>query len=161
MEVNGFRLPAALVQVLQDANAESTNWMQREPDPSKQVNAYGDKFDLGDIMILSYDTMVRETDNLPERFPFMTEESYNSHRLAKAPSTLPFIDDYSQIVVFGKVGSGEPYCLDYRENPQDPSVFHLPNYGSVWTRVAPNFAAFRELIIPYEDDEWNRRIEAE
>src|SRR6266851_1169577 len=68
MQVNGLQLPAALVQILQDTNGETTGWMLKDPDWRKQVNAYGDEFDLGDFMILKYDTMVRETDDLPGRF---------------------------------------------------------------------------------------------
>lgn len=47
--------------------------------------------------------------------------------------------------------------LDYRENLEDPSVFFMPHYCACWTRLAPNFAAFRELIIPYDADEFDRR----
>jgi len=161
MELNGLPLPAALVQILQDANGETTGWMLKDPDWRKQVNAYGDEFDLGDFMILRYETMVRETADLPGRFDPSREKYYYSNREAKEPSTLPYIRDYSQIVVFGKKGSGEPYCLDYRENPQAPSVFHLPHYGACWMRVAPSSDSFRELIIPLDDDEYDRRIAEE
>jgi hypothetical protein len=76
MEVNGLQLPAALVQILHDANGETTGWMLKDPDWRKQVNAYGDEFSLGDFMILDYDTMVGETDDLPGRFDPSWEKFY-------------------------------------------------------------------------------------
>src|SRR5690242_2298452 len=50
---------------------------------------------------------------------------------------LPFIADFSKIVHFGNTHPGAPYCLDYRENADEPNViqWHL-NY---WRRFAPNF----------------------
>jgi hypothetical protein len=87
MEVNGLQLPAALVQILHDANGETTGWMLKDPDWRKQVNAYGDEFSLGDFMILDYDTMVGETDDLPGRFDPSWEKFYYDR--AKEPGSTP------------------------------------------------------------------------
>ena len=40
-------------------------------------------------------------------------------------------------------------------------MFHLPHYGACWTRAAPNFNSFRELIIPLDEDEYDRRMAEE
>ena len=67
-------------------------------------------------------------------------------RQAEVPGFLPYIGDYSQIVVFGSTGSGDPFCLDYRDDPQEPKVIFFQD--GYWQRVAPNFDAFWELLEP-------------
>jgi len=141
LEVNGLPLPAALAQIVRDARGEWTPWCFKEK--TEPVNAYGDEFDAS-IETSSLERMIEETAALPHRFDLVDEEE--SNRQAEVPGFLPYIGDYSQIVVFGSTGSGDPFCLDYRDNPQEPRVIFFQD--GYWQRVAPNFAAFWELLEP-------------
>jgi SMI1/KNR4 family protein SUKH-1 len=153
MEVNGLRLPAALAQIVHKGQGVWTTWIMKEP-----VDAYGDHFDRDRLEILGYDPMVEETAALPDRFVYVSEEDARGE--ADNLGFIPYIQGYSdcsKIVVFGQDGSGWPFCLDYRENLQEPRVVFRDE--THWRRLAQNFAAFMELIEPYDDDEFDRRMD--
>src|SRR4051812_11455197 len=73
------------------------------------------------------------------------------------PGFIPYINDYSKILCFGKSGSDHPICLDYRDNLKDPQI--IAHAETHWRRVAPNFTDYKELIEPYDDDEYERRMD--
>jgi hypothetical protein len=155
MEVNGLPLPAALVRIIRDGQGKFTYWMMKDHVIKERVDAYGEYFDGTHLDIFDYDTIAEKTAKLPTRFVLPSEANYNYE--AGSPGFLPLIRDHSKIVVFGEPGSGEPFCLDYRDNPQEPKVIWFDSYA-YWRRVAPNFVAFLELLEPYDQNEFERRI---
>jgi hypothetical protein len=66
---------------------------------------------------------------------------------------LPRITDYSQIVEFGCSPPLAPFCFDFRENLQAPSVIHMPMGEIRWRRIAPNFETFIRLFGHYKEEE--------
>jgi SMI1/KNR4 family protein SUKH-1 len=138
MEVNGLPLPAGLVRVLHDTGGAWTPWAQKEP-----VNAYGDEL-YASVETSSLEDMIEETASLPERFEPYDELEPDDE--IEIPDFIPDVKDFSKIVVFGSTGSGEPFCLDYRDSLQEPKVIFRRD--AYWRRVAPNFAAFWELLEP-------------
>jgi hypothetical protein len=102
----------------------------------------------GLILPRSLAQIEEETNKLPVRYHL---DDYTPEEIAKGdaedadlPGFIPFISDFSQIVVFGHNDMGEDYCFDYRENPDGPSIIHWND--SYWRRVAPNFDAFISLF---------------
>jgi hypothetical protein len=138
MEVNGLPLPAGLVQVLHDTGGDWTTWAQKAP-----VNAYGDEL-YATVETSSLERMIERTAALSKRFePYDELEPEGEIEI---PDFIPDVKDFSKIVVFGNTGSGEPFCLDYRDDPQEPKVIFFRD--GYWRRVAPTFGAFWELLEP-------------
>jgi SMI1 / KNR4 family (SUKH-1) len=61
-----------------------------------------------------------------------------------APGFIPYIFDFSQILTFAIAGDGAPYCFDYRERGDIPSIIWWDD--SYWRRVAPDFRTFLSLF---------------
>jgi len=63
---------------------------------------------------------------------------------------LPAFFDFSQIIQFGSSPTLAPFCFDFRENLEEPSVIHMPMGEIRWRRIAPNFETFICLFEPHE-----------
>jgi len=151
--MNGLPLPAGLVQIIRDGQGEWAQWMMKEHIMRDLVDAYGHHFDCPSIEIFNLDSMIEETAELSQRLhPYDELEPIGE---AEIPGFIPDVKDFSKIVMFGKTGSGEPFCLDYRDSLQEPTVIFCED--GYWQRVAPSFAAFMELFEPYEFCEYVRR----
>lgn len=138
MTVNGLPLPAGLIKVLHDTGGEWGQWEFKQ-----STNAYGDPFDA-DFEMSSLDRIIEETTELPGWLePYAYDETEPLDTIP-IPGFIPDVKDYSKIVWFGKTGSGEPFCLDYRESLQQPKViFRQDGY---WRRAAPDFDTFWALL---------------
>lgn len=60
------------------------------------------------------------------------------------PSMIPDIVDFSKVICFGMSGDGAPFCFDFRDNVQSPSVIWWAD--AYWKRIAPDIEAFVELF---------------
>jgi hypothetical protein len=141
MEVRGLPLPTALVQAVQDGR---TKWMFQA-----RVNAHGDELDCLEIELLDFETMREDT---PDTWTWFTPGTAMEYESSDETSWLPYIHELSQLVVFGQAGNRLIFCLDYREDRHEPRVICW-NW-SYWRRVAPNFAAFMDLLEPYEREKF-------
>ncbi len=149
MEVNGLPLPATLVLIVEEAQGRAIYWMFKEVVMREQIDAYCASLD-----IFGYRTMEQETDDLPDRFGAMDEGDPGSE--SDSPGFIPYIHDYSQVLAFGKVATGAPFCPDYRDNLAEPKVIFRE--ATHWRRVAPTFDMFLGMIEPYDDTEFERRM---
>jgi hypothetical protein len=70
------------------------------------------------------------------------------------PGFIPYIEDFSMIVQFGRKLSGAPFCFDFRENAREPSVIHWEDGGCYWRRLAPSFDTFISLFERCSEEEW-------
>ena len=61
---------------------------------------------------------------------------------------IPYIADFSQVVCFGFGSEGDPYCFDYREDRDQPSIIYWAD--AYWRRVAPDFETLLTLIEPVD-----------
>jgi hypothetical protein len=137
MVVKGFQLPEAFVRLVDDGGMTFNN--MDFPNP---VNAYGNPWDAHLELHLSQADIERDTrllENMRED-PNEPPPSSPEH----CPGFIPYIDDYSKIVSFGVSGSGEPYCFDFRENPDKPSIIQW--HDVYWRRVAPDFETLLTLF---------------
>ena len=60
------------------------------------------------------------------------------------PRFIPDIVDFSKIVCFGMSADGAPFCFDFRDNLEQPSVIWWAD--AYWRRVAPDFDSFVALL---------------
>ncbi len=93
-----------------------------------------------------FDTPARikeETDSLPVHF---APDGYYGESLPDmaGPGAIPDIVDFVEIVCFAIAGGGEPFCFDYRESSDQPSVTWWDDV--YWRRVSPDFEAGLQLF---------------
>jgi hypothetical protein len=149
MTVNNLRLPDTLVQLL---NEGQTEWMSKG-----NVDAYGNEFTVSrPHLFRSLETIEAETAKLSQRFgPRYEEHVRAAGEWSWWPGFIPYIEEFSKIVALASVDTGDIFVLDYRENPQNPSVLFW--HDIVWRRVAPTFDAFIDLYEPFDVGKWAER----
>lgn len=141
MEINGLKLPSSFVETVRKGTLRrqiGTWWLREE------VDAYGNHLesDLCEIYETE-DALIRETGDLPKHFASDGYYGEPSEWQAE-PGFIPDIVDFSKIVCFGMSGDGAPFCFDYRDNPEKPSIIWWAD--AYWRRVAPDFDSFIALL---------------
>ena len=141
MTINGLKLPRLFVEAIRERVLRRGigSWELRE-----EVDAYGNPLEseLGEVYE-DFETIARETKELPKYFApdgFYSEPS----EWENAPGYIPDIVDFSKIVCFGLSGDGAPFCFDFRDDKDNPSIIWWAD--SNWRRVAPDFASFVRLF---------------
>ncbi len=104
-------------------------------------DAYGNPLEteLGEVYDLAQ--MVKHSASLPDHF---RDEYVDAPLQFSGPGGIPAIRDFTQIVAFAIAGDGAPFCLDYRDGTDAPSVLWWDDV--YWRRVAPDFSAFLALF---------------
>lgn len=141
MIINNLKLPISFVETLQKETLRRNIgcWDLRE-----EVDAYGNHLesDLGELYETE-DALIRETNLLPKGFEpnsYYGEPSESQDE----PGFIPDIVDFSKIICFGISGDGAPFCFDYRDNLNEPSIIWWDDV--YWRRIAPDFDSFLVLF---------------
>jgi hypothetical protein len=134
--IKGLRLPDLFEQLTEPIRAR--NEVAECYRLKQEVDAYGrfweSELDLyGDLERIEDRTRAEEYD-FQERY----EEAISTYgpKNENKPGFIPYIFDFSQIVCIGRSGGDNPHCLDFRDDPDEPSVIYW-QYDH-WRRVAPN-----------------------
>lgn len=144
MEINGFKLPLAFVQDLENQNflREYGSWQLRS-----NANAYGEPLETELGCVFETETQIQqETNALPGGYiniPRNEIEEY-TRMFGRAPGEIPYIWDFSHIICFAIAADGAPFCFDYKENAQEPSVIWWAD--AYWQRIAPSYKSFVGLF---------------
>lgn len=153
MTVNGLELPRPFVEFYNENRY--TDWH-----PKGQPDAYGNPLESDFGPLHSVEGMEEDTAELvryspPDlsSYPAEVQRRVREEMATERPGFLAEITDFSKIVQFGRTGSGAPYCFDFRDNPQQPSVIHFGDRYGRWRRLAPDFVAFISLFERYEEEE--------
>lgn len=141
MQIRDMQIPRGLVQALADR-------MLRRDVGSWQLLSDKDCFghhletELG-FVFPSREEIEAETTRLPESY---LEEGISDDVEADLarPGGIAYIRDFSRIVCFAIAGDGAPFCLDYRDDPQAPTVIWWDDI--YWRVVAPDFDSFIKLF---------------
>jgi hypothetical protein len=144
--VNGWELPASFAEFFE--REWSTLWR-----PKRGVDAYGHRFTANFEPLDSLDLIQADTAYLPTGFSAKEWLPEWIARNEGRPGFIPYIEDFSPIVQFGRQLTGSPYCFDFRESAQAPSVIFWDDGGCYWRRVAPDFDAFISLFERFRGDE--------
>ena len=140
MKVREFVIPALLVAMISDGRLrrEIGSWPLR-----RERDHYGNLWEseLGEVYHSAVE-IKQTTEKLPVGFDPELEGAEDEW--SSAAGFIPYINDFSKIVEFGMSGDGAPFCLDYREQPDEPSVIWWDDV--YWRRVAPSFADFIALF---------------
>ena len=141
MKIKDFNLPLLFVQMI------SSGQLKREIGSwnlIKDIDAYGNHLEteLGEV----YDTselLTKETNELPNVFEANGDYGEPKPDL-EGPGAIPDILDFKSIICFAISGDGSPFCFDYRESIDNPSVIWWDDV--YWRRIAPSFNKFIELF---------------
>jgi hypothetical protein len=140
MIIKGFKIPDSFLMLAQRLPPGGlVDWELKT-----NVDAYGNPFE-SEVSELYGDeeAILRATGKLSEHF--QPDGCYGE---AGEPEEdeygfIPDIMDFSEIICFGADGGGAPFCFDYRDNAQNPSVIYWAD--AWWRRVAPDFDSFLAL----------------
>lgn len=145
MTVNNHPLPALFLEIYADIlSGGLSDWWEQKG----EVDSYGHSWQAclrieNHIGSIEWQTSQLAKEYLPEN---------NTDELSfPKPGFIPWITDFSQIVYFGERGNGAPFCFDFRDNPEEPSIIEWAD-AAHWRRVAPSFETFILLFEP----QWER-----
>src|SRR5712664_184955 len=119
MEINGLRLPASFVNAIRKGIFHRTigSWplkrqldAYRNPLETELADVYGDK-----------ERIIGATKELSDHWK--PDGCYGEPgEWDNVPGFIPDIVDFSKVVCFGMSADGAPFCFDFRDNGESPSV---------------------------------------
>jgi hypothetical protein len=141
MKMNGFDLPSLFVDMI------STGMLKRKVGSwnlIKNSDAYGHHLEteLGDVFN-TIESIAKATNELPIGFQsdggygVITSELHGF-------GAIPDIVDFTHIICFAISGDGSPFCFDYRESINSPSIIWWDDI--YWRKIAPDFDEFQKLF---------------
>ena len=141
MIINDLELPASFVNALNSGRLDRSrgSWQLLQDCDS---DGHPLETELSE-MYRTEEKIQAETDALPESFQPDGYYGESSPDMA-GPGAIPDIVDFSQIVCFGSAGGGEPFCFDFRDSIERPSVIWWDD--AYWRKVSPDFEAFLNLF---------------
>lgn len=143
MIINGLKLPESFVKAINSSlfYREVGSW------ELKQNRDFFGNFletELG-YVYSDLDEIKKHTDEQQKYFPSEYAFEDDSEEEYKNRSEyVPYILDFSKIVEFGISGDGAPFCFDFRENLQEPSIIWWDDV--YWRKIAPSFDTFIKLF---------------
>ncbi len=75
---------------------------------------------------------------------FFADGDYGSETDENYPGSIPDIIDFSKIVCFGISGDGSPFCFDFRDSSNEPSIIWWDDI--YWRKLSPNLNSFLLLL---------------
>ena len=141
MEINGLKLPPSFLNAIREGifHKEVGSWSLK-----RDVDAYGNPLETELAEVYgSKEKIIQATAELNQHWK--SDGCYGEpSEWSNAPSFIPDIIDFSKIVNFGMSADGAPFCFDFRDNVENPSVIWWADV--YWKRIAPDFEAFVELF---------------
>jgi hypothetical protein len=141
MTVSGLQLPASFVRFF--GEHRYTNW-----DLKGKADAYGNPLQADFMPHSTIERMEQKTAKLSQYFGPAHPPVAPCYQ---EPGFLFDITDFSKIACFGRTVGGAPFCFDFRENPDEPSVIFHDDLYARWRRIAPDFDSFIGLFERYEE----------
>ena len=142
MVINGLRLPDSFTRAIQAGKLwRAVGCWHLKAD----VDAYGCELEteLGEVYH-DEESLLRNTRSLPGDFQPDGYYGEPDNEYLAEPGFIPDVVDFSRVVCFGMSGDGAPFCFDFREDPERPSVIWWADV--YWRRIAPDFEAFLRLL---------------
>jgi len=141
--INGLTLPRAFVEdtAIGRFKRARGSWQLRQ-----ECDAYSNPLEteLGKVYATA-EAIQEQTARLPRDFePGNFYGTRSADNADGAPGFIPDITDFSWIVCFGISGDDAPFCFDFRDDPNHPSVVWWDDW--YWRRIAPDYEAFVGLF---------------
>lgn len=144
MQINDLELPHAFVGDVQAGRFRETrgSWELIE-----NRDAHGKPLETEIAYVLeAVAELEKATGELGQNFCCINTDDIDEYdeTLGAARGEIPYIWDFSQLICFAKAADDAPFCFDFRENADDPSVIWWADEH--WQRVAPNYESFLSLF---------------
>ena len=141
MIISGHRLPESFVVGLDSKSLQRDvgSWSLK-----RDVDSYGNKLEteLGEVWSTENE-ILKNTQQLPSQF--VADGYYGSgSESVNEPGYVEDILEFSDIVTFAISGDGAPFCFDYRDNADSPSVIWWDDV--YWRKVSDNYEDFIALF---------------
>lgn len=144
IEINGLKLPTNFVEDLQNGRLHVSVGSHQL---RKEKNAWDEPLEteLGWVFE-DVNQIQKETDKLPEGYTFLSVEEVEDYTklFGVQPGEIAYFWDFSKVVCFAMAGDGAPFCFDFRDNEEEPSVIWWAD--DHWQRIAPNYETFMGLF---------------
>ncbi|MEH6446597.1 MAG: SMI1/KNR4 family protein [Oceanospirillaceae bacterium] len=75
---------------------------------------------------------------------FVADGDYGAETDDNYPGSIPDIIDFSKVVCFGFSGDGSPFCFDFRDSSNEPSIIWRDDI--YWRKLSPNLNSFLLLL---------------
>lgn len=140
MELAGLTVPEGFLRSAQ--NGLFPGGAARQPRDG--IDAYGHPLSLALAEI--YDepsTLLRATIRVAIGFE---ADAWYGARTPDVAGAITDVVDFSRVLCFGSSSEGEPFCFDFRDEPERPSVICWDGDVLSWRRIAPNIEAFLDIF---------------
>jgi hypothetical protein len=140
IEIAGLPVPEAFVRAAR-ANLISEGVVLR---PVDGVDAY--ELPLSPTLAHLYfepATLMRATSRVAIGFE---ADSWYGARTPDVAGAIADITDFSRILCFGFSAEGEPFCFDFRDDLERPSVICWDGEALAWRRIAPDAETFLRIF---------------
>ena len=141
MKINGLNLPDSFLSAAREGifHREVGSWPLK-----RNVDAFGNPLEteLSEV----YGSKERILEATAELGADWKPDGYygESGEEENEPGFIPDITDFSKVVCFGMSGDGAPFCFDFRDSEESPSVIWWAD--AYWKRIAPDFETFVGLF---------------
>lgn len=140
MKVRNMALPQSFVEF--SRRTESMNGSSGL-ELIKKADSFGNflETELSSVF-LDIETIIEETESLATNF--VPDGDYGSDLNIGMPGAIPDIVSFEKIVCFGMAGDGAPFCFDFRNVEDNPSVIWWDDV--YWRRISDSFDEFISLF---------------
>ena len=141
MEVTGLKLPTGFVRDVNNGKLrrEIGSWQLKS-----DIDAFGNHLEteIGDVCETP-EAISRATEDL---WTYFVDESPDDepNEWENEPGYIPYIKNFSEILQFALGGDGSPFCFDFRNDVNNPSVIWWAD--AYWRRIADDYESFIELF---------------
>lgn len=140
MEIDGLLIPDVFVQSAQAVLIPEGDSLQ----PRDGVDAYGYPLALSLTHIYYRPADVLRA-TIRAAIGFEPDAWYGA-RTPKGAGAIADVVDFSRVLCFGSSAEGEPFCFDFRNDSEHPSVICWDGDALIWRRIAADVESFLRIF---------------
>jgi hypothetical protein len=140
MEIAGLAVPDVVLRAAYAELSIANDGLR----PHDGVDAYGHPLTLSLAQIYHESAdVIRATIRLA--IGFEADDWYGA-RTPESPGAIADVVDFSRVLCIGSSTEGEPFCFDFRDDPEHPSVICWDGDALSWRRIAPDAETFLRIF---------------
>lgn len=141
MEIAGLPVPDVVLRAAHADLIPENDGLR----PRNGVDAYGYPLTLSLAQIYHEPAdVIRATIRVAIGFE---SDSWYGARTPEIPGAIADVVDFSRVLCFGSSTEGEPFCFDFRDDPDHPTVICWDGDALSWRRIAPDAETFLRIFI--------------
>lgn len=141
MEIAGLRVPDEVLRVAHAGLIPDGDGLRARDG----VDAYGHPLALSLAQVYHEQAaLIRATIRVVIGFE---PDAWYGARTPEVPGAIADVVDFTRVLCFGFSTEGEPFCFDFRDDPEHPSVICWDGDALSWRRIAPDAESFLRTFI--------------